>query len=62
MPIGEVNRSATTTAAKVIGMENRLVLVKKDYVADLIVDGQNPLLELATLHSPILVIQGGKKS
>lgn len=59
MPIDDVIRSATITASKVIGMENRLGIVKKGYLADLMIVENNPLEDLATLRSPILVIQNG---
>ncbi len=60
MPIAEVIRSATTTAARVIGMEDQLGLVNPGFVADLIVVESNPLTDLATLRSPLMVIQAGK--
>lgn len=60
MPAEEVIRSATITAARVIGMEDELGMVKKGFVADLIVVDKNPIVNLATLRSPVMVIQAGK--
>ena len=60
MPIKDVIRSATSTAAKTIGRAEDLGQVKAGFVADLIVVEQNPLDELKTLRKPSFVIQAGK--
>ena len=60
MPIKDVIRSATSTAAKTIGRADDLGQVKAGFVADLIVVEQNPLDELKTLRKPSVVIQAGK--
>ena len=60
MPADEVIRSATITAARVIELEKELGLVKIGYLADLIVLDKDPLTDLATLRSPVMVIQNGK--
>ena len=60
MPIEDVIRSATSTAAKTIGRDDDLGQVKVGFIADLIVVEQNPLDKLETLRKPAVVIQAGK--
>ena len=49
LPAVEVLRSATTNAAKLLGMEGKLGTISKDAVADLLIVDQNPLLDVTVL-------------
>ena len=60
MPIKDVIRSATSTAAKTIGRAEDLGQVKAGFIADLVVVEQNPVDELKTLRKPTVVIHAGK--
>ncbi len=59
MPIADVLRSATQTAAGVLKKENELGAIAANYRADLVVLQNNPLEDLATLRQPVLVIKDG---
>lgn len=56
----EALRSATTTAAKVLRRENDLGRVTKGYTADLIAVRGDPLIDLAVVRKPIVVLKMGK--
>ncbi len=64
LPSREILASATTVAAKLIGMEGKLGVVSEGALADLVVVEGNPLEEVALLANPgrnlKLVVQGGK--
>ena len=59
MSIEEVLRSATVTAANVLG-QNDLGQVNPKYIADLIVVDENPANNLFTLQAPAMVIKNGQ--
>ncbi|MDG2012214.1 MAG: amidohydrolase family protein, partial [Pirellulaceae bacterium] len=59
MSIEDVLRSATVTAANVLG-QNNLGQVTPKYIADLIVVNDNPVNNLFTLQEPVIVIQNGQ--
>lgn len=59
MPIAEVLRSATVTAARVLGREKDLGRVAPGYVADLVAVRGNPLEDITTLEHPVVVIKEG---
>jgi imidazolonepropionase-like amidohydrolase len=59
MPLDEVLRSATMTAAGVLGMES-LGQLQPGFLADLIVVNDNPLENLVTLRDPLVVIRDGQ--
>jgi imidazolonepropionase-like amidohydrolase len=55
----EAIKTATSNAAKIIGMESRLGQVKEGYLADLLLVKSDPLQSLATLRDVSVVISGG---
>lgn len=63
LPPREVLSSATTTAAKLIGMEGKLGAVREGFLADLIAIEGNPLEDVGLLADPSrnlkMVVQGG---
>ena len=59
MPVADVLRAATITAARVLNRDSDLGRIQEGYVADLIVLETNPLEDLTTLRHPLLVIQAG---
>jgi len=60
MPLADVLRAATTTAAKVLGKENELGRIAPGFVADLIAVRGDPLTDLSALDRPVLVIKDGR--
>jgi len=60
MSPAEVIRSATSLAAELMGMEDRIGRVFPGYEADLLVVDQNPLEYIGAFHDPLLVINKGK--
>ncbi len=60
MPVANVLRSATTTAAKVLGRENDLGRIAPGFGADVIAVRGNPLENLKVLEHPVVVIKEGK--
>jgi imidazolonepropionase-like amidohydrolase len=60
LPAAEIIASATSTAAKILGMEGKLGVVAPGAFADLIVVEGNPLADVAIFASGIqAVMQGG---
>jgi imidazolonepropionase-like amidohydrolase len=55
----EAIKTATSNAAKIIGMESRLGQVKEGYLADLLLVKSDPLQSLANLRDVSVVISGG---
>jgi imidazolonepropionase-like amidohydrolase len=60
MPAGDALRSATITAAKVLGRESDLGRIEAGYIADLIAVRDDPLHEISALRRPVLVIKAGR--
>jgi imidazolonepropionase-like amidohydrolase len=60
MPVADVLRSATTTAAKVLRRGDDLGRISAGFVADLIAVRGNPLEDLKVLRHPIVVIKEGR--
>jgi imidazolonepropionase-like amidohydrolase len=56
----EVLATATTNAAKALGMEAQLGTVAVGKLADMVAFGANPLSDLNVLASPVFVMQDGK--
>ena len=56
----EVLATATTNAAKALGMEAQLGTVAVGKLADMVAFGTNPLSDLKVLASPVFVMQDGK--
>ena len=52
-------RSATTTAATLVGLERELGRLRPGYAADALVVGANPLSDLGALANVRLVVAGG---
>lgn len=59
MPIIDALRSATTTNAQLLGMENELGQIKEGYLADLVAVSENPLDNVNTLENVIFVMKEG---
>jgi imidazolonepropionase-like amidohydrolase len=53
-------QAATTTAAEMLRLEDRIGAVETGYEADLLVVERNPLDEPSTLRDPLLVITNGR--
>lgn len=60
MSPAEVLRAATSTAAALLGQEERIGAIDIGYEADLLVLDQNPLENTGAYHDPLLVINNGK--
>lgn len=60
MSAADVLRSATQSAATVLGRSNDLGLIAPNYQADLVAIHDNPLEDLTTLRKPVLVIKSGE--
>jgi imidazolonepropionase-like amidohydrolase len=56
----EVLATATTNAAKALGMETQLGTVAAGKFADVVAFAANPLSDLKVLASPVFVMQNGK--
>lgn len=59
MPVADVLRSATTTAAKALGKEKDLGRIAVGFIADVIAVRGDPLVDLKALEKPVLVIKDG---
>jgi len=60
VPALETIRAATSTAAAVMGWEDRLGALRPGLVADLIAVRGNPVEDVRTLRDPTLIVQGGR--
>jgi imidazolonepropionase-like amidohydrolase len=60
MTAGDVLRSATSTAARVIGRESELGRIAVGYVADLVAVRGDPLRDMTALRQPAVVVKGGR--
>jgi len=60
MPIVKALQSATTTNAKLLGMEEELGQLKKGFLADIVAVEANPLQEVSTLENVVFVMKDGK--
>jgi imidazolonepropionase-like amidohydrolase len=60
MAASEVLRSATNTAARVLGRERDLGRIAVGYVADLIAVSGDPLQDLTVLKTPAVVVKEGR--
>ena len=56
----EAIQSATIAAAKVMGWEDQVGIIKQGYFADLVAVRDNPLLNIQALENIDVVIKGGK--
>jgi imidazolonepropionase-like amidohydrolase len=59
MPAVDALKSATSTAARVLHMDNRIGMVKEGLLADLIAVDGNPLQDIKSLHKVRFVMKGG---
>lgn len=55
----EAVRSATATAAELMGWEDRVGTLRPGRYADLVAFGTDPLADVATLRAPLAVVKGG---
>jgi imidazolonepropionase-like amidohydrolase len=53
-------RSATNIAAKMLGKDKEIGLIKEGYLADIIAVKENPLLKISALRTISFVIKGGE--
>jgi imidazolonepropionase-like amidohydrolase len=60
MPVVKALQSATTTNAKLLGMEKELGQLKKGFLADIVAVEANPLQEVSTLENVVFVMKDGK--
>jgi len=60
MPVVKALQSATTTNAKLLGMEEELGQLKKGFLADIVAVEANPLQEVSTLENVVFVMKDGK--
>jgi imidazolonepropionase-like amidohydrolase len=60
MPAMEAIQSATTTNAKVLGLSNKIGVLDKGFVADIVAVNDNPLDNIHTLENVIFVMKDGK--
>lgn len=60
MPAMEAIQSATTTNAKVLGLSNKIGVLAKGFVADIVAVNDNPLDNIHTLENVIFVMKDGK--
>lgn len=56
----EAIQSATTTNAKVLGLSNKIGVLAKGFVADIVAVNDNPLDNIHTLENVIFVMKDGK--
>lgn len=61
MPEVEAIRSATLTAAQILGEVDRLGQLKKGFWADMVAFEGDPLKDISLLERPAVVIKGGRK-
>ena len=60
MPAMEAIQSATTTNAKVLGLSDKIGVIAKGFVADIVAVNENPLENIHTLENVIFVMKDGK--
>lgn len=60
MPANEAIKSATVTAAKVLGMQNEIGSIEAGKLADIVATDKNPLQDITTLESVSFVMKNGK--
>lgn len=60
MPAFEAIKSATTTAATVLGMQNEIGSIEPGKFADIVATDKNPLQDITTLESVSFVMKDGK--
>ena len=60
MPVMEAIQSATSTNAKVLGLSNKIGVLAKGFVADIVAVNDNPLDNIHTLENVIFVMKDGK--
>lgn len=53
-------QAATSTAADVVGWSSELGRLTKEYVADVVVLGGDPLENISNVRNPLVVIKGGR--
>lgn len=53
-------QAATSTAAEVLGRSSELGRLAKEYVADVVVLGGDPLENISNVRNPLVVIKGGR--
>ena len=59
MSVQQALRSATSTAAMVLGPSHKIGRLAEGYLADIIAVGGNPLKHISVLRNPVLVIREG---
>src|SRR3954468_17546058 len=59
MPAVDALKSATSTAARVLHMENRIGMVKEGLLADLVAVDGDPMREISSLRNVRFVMKGG---
>ncbi len=60
MPANEAIKSATVTAAKVLGMQDEIGSIEAGKYADIVATDKNPLHDITTLESVTFVMKDGK--
>jgi imidazolonepropionase-like amidohydrolase len=59
MPAADALKSATSIAARVLHMENRIGAVKEGLLADLVAVDGDPTRDIHAVRAVMLVIKGG---
>ena len=60
LPIPQIIQSITSRAAECLGIGGRVGAIRKDFEADLVVLGRNPLEDIGALKDVQIVINDGK--
>ncbi|GMQ94650.1 MAG: amidohydrolase family protein [Acidimicrobiia bacterium] len=60
VPAVQAIKSATSTAAEIMGIEHEVGTIAPDRIADLIVVDGNPLVDIGTLRNVVHVVKGGE--
>lgn len=60
MSHADILQSATTNAARLLRMEDKIGAIAPGKYADLIAVKSNPLEDIQTLRHPVFVMKGGK--
>ncbi len=60
VPSLEAIRAATSAAAAVMGLEDRVGTLRAGVLADLIAVRGDPATDIRVLRSPALIVQGGR--